>query len=79
VLKVAIAIVLAFMIDWVPYHTTTLLLIYVPEVSIFSFCSFLLYAGITHYLVIANCAINPFICLILSSNDRQGLKKLKLT
>ena len=76
VLKMAIAIVLVFVISWVPYHTTWLLLNYVPEISLFSSCSFLLYAGITYYLAIANCAINPFICLILSSNYCQGLKKL---
>ena len=76
VLKMAIAIVLVFVISFLPYHTTSLLLNYVPEISYFSSCSFLLYAGITYYLAIANCAINPFICLILSSNYRQGLKKL---
>ena len=73
----AIAIVSVFVISWVPYHTTTLLLLnYKPEILFFSSCSFLLYAGITYFLAIANCAINLFICLILSSNYRQGLKKL---
>ena len=76
VLKMAIAIVLVFVISWVPYHTSWVLLSYVPEISFFSSCSFLLYAHITYYLAIAKCAINPFICLILSSNYRQGLKKL---
>ena len=76
VLKMAIAIVLVFVISFVPYHTSWVLLNYVPEISFFSSCSFLLYAHITYYLAIANCSINPFICLILSSNYRQGLKKL---
>ena len=76
VLKMAIAIVLVFVISWVPYHTSSLLLNYVPEISFFSSCSFFIIRCITYYLAIANCAINPYICVILSSNYRQGLKKL---
>ena len=66
----AIAIVLVFVIGWVPYQTTTLLLIYVPEVFTFFVLHFLLYAVITYFLAITNCAINPIICLTFSRNYR---------
>ena len=66
----AIAIVLVFVIGWVPYQTTTLLFIYVPEVFNFFVSHFLLYAAITYFLAIKNCAINPIICLTFSRNYR---------
>jgi len=75
VLKTAIAIVLVFMFCWLPFFTYLLLFSFAPENS--RSCGFLmLFLHCSLYMAFANCAINPFVCLIFSSNYRQGLKKL---
>ena len=73
VLKMAIAIVLVFILCWVPF-TVTFMLYWYARVR-FS-CEVQLYSEIAWFMALSNCAINPFICLIFSGNYRQGLKRL---
>ena len=73
VLKMAIAIVLVFILCWVPL-TVANMLCYFAQVG-FS-CEFQLYYDIAWLMAFSNCAINPFICFIFSGNYRQGLKRL---
>ena len=74
VLRMAIAIVLAFLFCCVPQ--TTAHLIMALNDSVWYSCSFELFTIFAGLMYIANCAVNPFICLIFSSNYRQGLRKL---
>ena len=77
VLKMAIAIVLAFFLCWLPAYTILLIIHFLePTSSIRSSCSFGAFYIFTHFLALANCAINPTILFISSSNYRQGLKRL---
>ena len=75
VLKMAIAIVVVFFICWIPMFTNwTISVLSAPTSSIS--CSFILYDLITSFMPLANCALNPIICLIFSGNYRQALKRL---
>ena len=76
VLKMAIVIVFAFFLCWIPFITNRTILHFAPNSSIWYSCNFLLYDNFTYFMAAANCAINPMICLIFSSNYRQSLKKL---
>ena len=77
VLKMAIAIVLAFFLCWIPSCTIVLIKQFsAPKSFIRSSCSFQAFYIFTYYLTFANCAINPTILFISSSNYRQGLKSL---
>ena len=75
VLKMAIAIVVAFFICWIPMFSNGMISVLSAPVSSIS-CSFYLYDFIAMFMALANCAINPIICLIFSSNYRQALKRL---
>ena len=75
VLKMAIAIVVAVFICWIPRFSSGMIyFLSAPKSS--NSCSFKLYDLITFFMGFANCAINPIICLIFSSNYRQALKRL---
>ena len=77
VLKMAIAIVLAFFLCWIPSYTMLLIKLFsAPKSFIRSSCSFEVCYTVSYYLAFANCAINPTILFISSSNYRQGLKRL---
>ena len=77
VLKMAIAIVLAFFLCWIPSYTILLIKQFsAPKSFIRSSCSFQVCYTFSYYLAFANCAINPTILFISSSNYRQGLKRL---
>ena len=76
VLKMAIVIVFVFFLCWIPYITNRTILHFAPNSSIWFSCNFLLYDFFTSFMAAANCAVNPIICLIFSSNYRQGLKRL---
>ena len=77
VLKMAIAIVLAFFLCWLPAYTILLIIQFLePTSSIRSSCSFRAFSIFTYFLALAKCAINPTILFISSSNYRQGLKRL---
>ena len=72
VLKMAIAIVLAFFLCWITSYTNLLIYLFLAPKS----CSFRVFYIFTYYLAFANCAINPTIMFISSSNYRDGLKRL---
>ena len=78
VLKMAIAIVVVFFICFIPFFSNFLIVSLSAPDSCFS-CSFVLYVIVTRYISYTNCAINPVICIIFSSNYRQAarLKLLK--
>ena len=73
VLKMAIAIVLVFILCWVPYTVAFMLNSYA---RVRLSCEVELYSQIAVFMGFSNCAINPFICFIFSGNYRQGLKRL---
>ena len=73
VLKMAIAIVLGFVLCWVPWSIIILRLFFARDLP----CSYYsTYFSITRAMVNLYCAINPCICFIFSQNYRQGLKRL---
>ena len=72
VLKMAIAIVLRFVLCWVPVSITTSLRLTRDNLP----CGFNIVWDITWFMAISNCAINPCICFISSSNYRDALKRL---
>ena len=74
VLRMVIVIFLAFLFCYVS-HTTARLIMTLND-SVWYSCSFYLFTIFAHFMYTANCAVNPFICLIFSSNYRQGLRKL---
>ena len=77
VLKMATAIMVVFFICWIPFSSNFIIVSFsAPDSLIFTSCSFYLYLNVTLFMAYANCAINPIICLILSSNYRQALKRL---
>ena len=78
VLKMAITIVVVFFICWIPLISNAIIdkNFSAPDSLIFSSCSFHIYRTVTFFMAFANCAINPIICLTLSSNYRQALKRL---
>ena len=75
VLKMAIAIVVAFFIFWIPLFTNQLIFYFASDSLVWSSSSFILYKIVTSFMAYANCAINPIICLIFSSNYRNGLER----
>ena len=76
VLNMAIVIVFVFFLCWIPYITNQTIFHFVRNSSIWFSCNFLLYDFFTSFMAAANCTVNPIICLIFSSNYRQGLKRL---
>ena len=74
VLKMAIAIVLGFVVCWLPFVIMNLLRFFASE-SMMS-CGFLYFNSLAFLMLSANCAINPCICFFFSSNFREGLKTL---
>ena len=73
VLKMAVAIVLGFVLCWVPYSICNLLSFFAQDSLP---CGFFVYLYITYFVSVSNCAINPCICFIFSSNYRNALKRL---
>ena len=76
VFKMAIVIVFVFFLCWIPFITNQTILHFAPNSSIWFSCNFLLYDSFSSFMAAANCAVNPIICLIFTSNYRQGLKRL---
>ena len=74
-IKMAIAIVAGFVFCWVPF-TIAVLLIYFSWDRASIPCGFISFSAVAQFFVACNCVINPPICLIFSSNYRQGLKRL---
>ena len=76
VLKMAIAIVLGFVVCWVPYSVISLLRIF-PWANKTRFsCGIIHLFFVFQFMARANCAINPCICFIFSGNYKQRLKAL---
>ena len=73
VLKMAIAIIVGFLLCWIPYSIIDLLLLFESDRW---YCDIRLYFEIAFFVAISNCAINPWFCFIFSGNYRQGLKRL---
>ena len=76
VLKMSIAIVLAFALCWLPNSITGFIKLLTRDSSRWK-CSTRHYSIIvTRIMALLNCAINPLICFIFSAKYRHGLKKL---
>ena len=73
VLKMAIAIVLVFIICWLPGSIITLLVLLAWDRPP---CSISRYSFLAYFVSHANCAINPCVCFLFCGNYRQGLKRL---
>ena len=74
VLKMAIAIVLGFAICWLPFIIVYLLVVFASDIMMS--CSFQYLYSFAFLMLSANCALNPCLCFIFSSNFREGLKAL---
>ena len=74
VLKMAIAIVLGFAVCWLPFIIMYLLVFFASDIVMS--CGFQYFNSSAFLMLSANCAINPCICFIFSSNYREGLKTL---
>ena len=75
VLKMTVAIVVAFFICWIPFSIHLVIFYLVPTKSL-DFCTFLVSYYVALLMAYANCAINPIICLTFNSNYRQALRRL---
>ena len=73
VLRMACAIVLAFSLCCVPMLTLGFMSLF-PKIM--SSCGVPIFVFIAIFMYHVNCAVNPIICLIFSSNYRQGLKRI---
>ena len=73
-LTLAIAIVLGFTVCWVPASIMILLKFLAWDGRLP--CGAILFWDIALFMDDANCAIIPCICVILSSNYRQEVKRL---
>ena len=76
VLKMSIAIVVTFMVCWLPVTIRWFLVLYPPDSLMTASCGFQYFALIASCLAHLNSAINPCISFIFSGNYRQGLKNL---
>ena len=73
VLKMAIAIVLGFVVCWLPYIIYWFLYIFASDLWS---CGLIYFLSVASVMFCTNCAVNPCICLIFSRNYRIGLKTL---
>ena len=73
VLKMAVAIVLGFAVCWLPIAIFWCIFIFTE--TVWSNCGVPYYVYVV-MLALANCAINPCICLIFSRNYRNGVRDL---
>jgi len=74
--KMAIAIVIGFVLCWLPWSIIHLLILFARESDRTLPCGFYLYNDIGYIVAFSSCAINPCICFTFSGNYRQGLKRL---
>ena len=73
VLKMAIAIVLGFAICSLPLAIFWIILVFTDIITSLN-CGVLYFLYVVRFMAHANCAINPCICFIFSSNYRKELK-----
>ena len=74
VLKMAIAIVLGFTVCWLPIAIYWFVSLFAS--NILSQCGDYYFSTVAILMARANCAMNPCICFIFSSNYREGLQTL---
>ena len=74
VLKMTVAIVVAFFICWIPFSIHLATFYFVPKNTLD--CKFWVSFSVALFMAYTNCAINPIICLTFSSNYRQALRRL---
>ena len=72
-LKMVIAIVLWLALCWIPWSIGVLLLYFARDALP---CGFYFFLNIARFMAVSNCAINPCICFIFSTNYRSALKRL---
>ena len=75
VFKMAIAIVLGFAVCWLPLAILWLIRVF-TDINIWPNCGVPYFLYVVDFLALANCALNPCICFIFSSNYRKELKAL---
>ena len=75
VFKMTIATVLGFAVCFLPYAIGGLLKRLFASNT--RSCGFLYFDTVAHFMVQANCAINPLICSIFSRSYREGLKQCR--
>ena len=75
VLQMCIAIVVVFVICWLPYTTVFLMGRYSASSTHFS-CGILIFQEVSYVMVHAYCAIHPLICFLFSTHYRQALQRL---
>ena len=73
VLKMAIAIVLGFVVCWLAFVILWFLVLFVSHIWS---CGFQYFYFVAFLTLRANCAINPCVCFIVSRNYREGLQTL---
>ena len=76
VLKMTIAIVLGFAMCWLPLAIWIILVFFTDVTIILPNCGVRYLNYVVNFMALANCAINPCICLIFSRNYRKELKAL---
>ena len=74
VLKMTVAIVVAFFICWIPFSIQLVTSFFVPKNHLD--CKFRVSLDVALFMAYTNCAINPIICLTFTSNYRQALRRL---
>ena len=74
VLKMVIAIVLAFAVCWLPTGIRSILILVADNLT--WSCGFRYFTIVSSFMTHANCAINPYICFIFSGSYRQGFKNI---
>ena len=75
VLKMTVAIVVAFFICWIPLSINAMIFYLVPRKTL-DVCKFWVSLNVALFMAYTNCAINPIICLTFSSSYRQALRRL---
>ena len=76
VLKMAIAIVLGFAVCWLPLAIFWCIRLFTADTTTRPICGVTCFYYLVTLMTLANCAINPCICLIFSRNYRQELRAL---
>ena len=75
VLKLTVAIVLAFFICWTPLSIDVLIFYSVPTKTL-DICKLRVSHKVASFMAYTYCAINPIICLTFTGNYRQALRRL---
>jgi len=75
VLKMTVAIVVAFFICWIPFFINVAIFNFVPTKTWYS-CKLRVSHNVAMFMAFTYCAINPIICLTFTSNYRQALRRL---